>query len=362
MELFLLPLLLLAGFMTTLDFGSDETSDDERTEGTDDDDQLVAGRNARVFGMAGDDEIVATDDAIVFGGAGDDTLYVGDNGDPSSVVLNGGAGDDDIYSALGDSESSSTLAGNAGEDYLYSIRAGDQLFGGDDADRLTAVNGVTMTGGAGNDIFELLESSTDGADGPMVITDYIAGEDQLAVSIGQGEWLDTMEITTQEVDGSTLINFAFDPNSPAFPEGLDNDALDIRAPDDFSILLEGVTDFDATTIQLLTSSTSDSVIDTLETFTIERGTSGDDLIENDNFAPTVIFAGDGEDTIISSFRATISAGDGDDIILHRLIAEPLDEVPDDDTATSASSWSFGGAGSDLIVLEDDFIPYMFHPG
>lgn len=364
MEFLLLPLLILGGLFASQDGGDDNSEGDpERENGTEGADRAeVVGRTV-FFADAGDDVVTASGNATVYGGAGEDQLSVGDDDyeatstDP--LQLYGGAGNDALTSALGGLASNTYLSGDEGDDFLLSHLSGDTLVGGDGADHLVGLVGSQMSGGAGQDILQVHVPVRGSAEGEMVITDYNAAEDQIGISLPTGHWLETMEITTEEVEGSTRVSFAFDADAPAFPMGLDNDALDLAAPENFSILLEGVSDFDPTAIRFLTGINSESVIDTLDSFIVETATAGDDVIVNDNAAPTYIFAGAGDDTISAEFRGTVVAGDGDDIVMHQLIAQPLDEV-NDDTSTMIDSWTFGGAGSDLIVLEDDFIPYSIY--
>lgn len=88
-----------------------------------------------------------------------------------------------------------------------------------------------------------------------------------------------MQIRTALVDGSAVVSFAFDQTAAAFPQGYDNDALGIDAPEDFSGLLQGVTAFDPASIKFTSGAVSDTSLRPLEDYEVVHGTLGDDRID-----------------------------------------------------------------------------------
>lgn len=151
----------------------------------------------RLFGGAGDDRIVgdgvgeylvtssADGDDYLDGGAGNDRLF----GYGGADVILGGDGDDDIEGGteddlLGgsDSDTGDVLRGGAGRDSIFGYIGDDQIFGDAGNDLLWGMNGSdVLTGGTGADQFkvahdDLREGGTD------VITDFVRGEDTLAVT------------------------------------------------------------------------------------------------------------------------------------------------------------------------------------
>jgi len=136
-------------------------------------------------GLDGDDEIL--------GMAGNDILIGGNQSD----TLEGGAGDDLLVGGIGlgpavdldeliDIRSGTPVAdalGVADEDVirLRDDNDADILEGGDGDDILALGTSDTGTGGAGNDVFGLLENS--GNAGPALLTDYDPSEDQLVILV-----------------------------------------------------------------------------------------------------------------------------------------------------------------------------------
>ncbi|WP_425041407.1 S8 family serine peptidase [Primorskyibacter sp. S187A] len=129
------------------------------------DDRLTGGGGEdTINGEDGDDWGQGSDgDDIVLGRAGNDTLR-------------GGAADDLIYAGQDDD----LVAGNDGDDTLEGGSNNDRLFGGNGDDLLVGGPGAdTMSGGAGADVFVFDLTRDMMAD---VISDFISGEDLLAIS------------------------------------------------------------------------------------------------------------------------------------------------------------------------------------
>ena len=335
--------------------------DAETLFGSDGDDILTADGLVTLKAGSGADQISASGDATVFGGQDDDTIAIGQDGDSGATALYGGTGNDALYNYLDGISGESTLDGGDGDDYLYDFHAGDEVFGGDGSDRLTGADGLTMSGGAGNDLFDLWADEMPADGDASVITDFVIGEDQIALFVPPGEWLETMQVTSELVDGSTVVSVAFDQTAPGFAHGYDNDALGIGAPEDFSFVLQGITDFDLSSIKLTESSGSDPALRPLEDYEVRLGTSDDDMIDNysPEYSHDYLFAGDGADTVVGGLWTAVSGGAGDDVVIHHLVADPAIDLPVDQQIYPGHTQSYGGQGNDLIVFEDDFVQSFY---
>lgn len=221
-ELFLPALLglALAGFLIDWPLRGDQDTDedtrpgDTALRGTDDADTLTGTSGADlILGAGGDDSLAggAADDTIS-GGTGNDTItgdagmdsLLGDDGDDSITggdvsSLFGGEGDDTLTGGSG-----SFVDGGDGHD-LIDIQGGSEALGGDGNDTMTGGSGnSTLSGGAGDDditggIAYTVTSGT-GSDsisldlgdvyyspdtfnaGPMIVTDYVAGQDEYTIT------------------------------------------------------------------------------------------------------------------------------------------------------------------------------------
>ena len=211
-------------------------------------------------------------------------------------------------------------------------------------------------GGAGNDLFELWADEMPPESEATVITDFVAGEDEIAIFLPPGEWLVTMQTTTEVVDGSTVVSIVFDDSAAAFPRGYDNDDLGLAAPEDFSFVLQGVTEFDPASIKLISAAGGDPALRPLEDFGVLHGTSDDDLIDvyRPEYSHDYLFAGDGADTVIGGLWTNVSGGSGDDVVIHHLVADPAVDLPADQQIFPGHTQTYGGEGNDLIVFKDDF--------
>jgi Ca2+-binding RTX toxin-like protein len=170
-----------------------------------------------IFGMGGADLISATQSAdYVDGGAGDDflVLFEGDDialGGDGNDEIAAGRGDDTVLGGAGDDAVDGSLGndliyGGDGDDQLEGARDNDVIYGGAgndviSGDRLDGIGGVdrgidtlygedgddtlwlygedTGTGGAGADLFRVINA--DSPDTGVTITDYNASEDMIQV-------------------------------------------------------------------------------------------------------------------------------------------------------------------------------------
>ncbi len=253
------------------------------------------------------------------------------------------------------------MYGGDGDDYLYDFHPGDQMFGGDGTDRLVGAEGLTMTVGAGDDLFELWASEMPPEGEATVLTDFVAGEDEIAIFMPPGEWLDKMQTTTEVVNGSTVMSIVFDETAAAFPQGYDNDVLSLAASEDFSFDLQGVTEFDPAAIKLISGASGDLALRPLEDFGLVHGTSGDDLsdVYGPEYSHDYLFAGDGADTVIGGLWVNVSGGSDDDVVIHHLVADPAVDLPFHEQIFWGHTQAYGVEGNDLIVFEDDFLESFY---
>jgi Ca2+-binding RTX toxin-like protein len=102
-------------------------------------------------GATNDNLAGTTRDDIMSGGAGNDTVSGGDGNDH----IQGGAGNDSLLGGIG----IDVLIGGAGNDSLDGGAGGNVLVGGAGDDRLVVGTGDRADGGAGNDLFILVDNT-----------------------------------------------------------------------------------------------------------------------------------------------------------------------------------------------------------
>ncbi|MEP1520536.1 hypothetical protein [Ascidiaceihabitans sp.] len=201
-------------FYVGSDFGVEVIANDNDSE------LLPLGGNDTVVALGGDDSINggADDDAIyagdgqdeVFGGEGDDRLFLGAGDDVSSYAtrdapalnagddfIRGGGGDDQIFDQYG----SNTMFGDTGDDSLVALDgltgdgsldpgadfgSADTLDGGVGNDFISGDDGDEMTGGTGEDEFEVV-SNASRTETAVQITDFDTDEDALTIFTNDDE-------------------------------------------------------------------------------------------------------------------------------------------------------------------------------
>jgi Ca2+-binding RTX toxin-like protein len=195
--------------------------------GTSGNDVLDGGNgNDTLDGGLGNDTLNGGDgnDSLI-GGAGNDSLNGGDGNDTldggtGNDTLNGGAGDDSLAGGDGDD----TLNGGEGNDVLNGGAGHDQLSGGAGRDQFVFSGPGAMTPNAGSQ------------GGHDRITDFVSGEDQI--------WLTFAYPNNQDRDAVTnalrISRVDTDNDGTA-----DSTLLFFDNPDNCSILLRGVVEFDA---------------------------------------------------------------------------------------------------------------------
>ena len=165
--------------------------------GGDGTDEIAAGRgNDTVFGGDGNDVVDGSlDDDLIYGGAGDDQL----EGARDNDVIYGGAGNDVI--------SGDRLDGIGGVD-----RGIDTIYGEEGDDTLWLYGEDTGTGGAGADLFRVINA--DDPDTGVTITDYDATEDRIQIHYADGSG-GVPSVSIAAVDGTEDVQILLDAQAVA---------------------------------------------------------------------------------------------------------------------------------------------------
>jgi hypothetical protein len=152
-----------------------------------------------VRGLAGKDIIDGGDgNDTLAGGTEDDTINGGDGVDK----LDGGTGNDSLNGGAGDD----SVVGGDGNDTVIGGTGNDTVEGGAGDDLLNISTGDSVTGGAGADRINFdLSAGFDPAN-PPTITDFVSGEDKIAI-LGQEDAKLSYDPKTNELllDGQLLI-------------------------------------------------------------------------------------------------------------------------------------------------------------
>lgn len=323
----------------------------------DDDADLGAGNDIVEAGAGHDGVLAGNGNDLVLAGAGNDNLFgdLGDDslaGDDGDDTLEGGSGADILAGGLGNDVISgfSSLGGaNAG---MSAGDGTDQLFGGSGDDRLILGRGDSVTGGSGDDVFEMDLRWQDGAGG-FVIADYAGGQDSLVLSYAQ------------TLDPETSLPIVPTLTVEATADGLSSQILvDGRVV----AIVEGVPDLLASDIELVPDADVDagyiaddfdSTLPGSEGADTETGTDGADYGRFGTGADNV-FAGDGDDSLLGEAGEdelagqdgddTLEGGDGADVLTGAAGADLLSGGMGDDLTTGGEGADrlFGGAGDDTV--------------
>ena len=315
----MLPLLLLAGLLTTLDGGSDNNEDGGGTDNPSAGDDTVTGAgDDRVFGLAGDDLLTLSDSAEGLGGAGDDTLTASDD-----AVGYGLGGNDSLTGS-----NNATVMGGAGEDTIYA-QGSAHGEGGDGND--TLIDGglgggegqVTLQGGAGSDLF-VNDWQDDHAS--VTITDFDPAIDRLGIMLNGRDPADLIidqrgvqydearnvtTFTILERDETLDIEDWSDWSSATFTLAGRHD-FDFNDMVVFDNSLNDTLEWDAAALSETISGSAGADSITLNDSQVGLGLGGDDLlIANDDSRAE---GGDGNDTLTANFNARADGGNGEDSI------------------------------------------------
>lgn len=162
-----------------------------------------------LFGMEGNDTIQGQEgDDLIYGNEGNDSL----SRSPGADTIYGGQGDDKIYDDAAFVDRFNVLLGNLGNDtigglgFLYGGQGNDVIDGGDYDDELSGDRGQdVLDGNWGKDLFVLhptanINEIPNGTENADLITDFINGEDQIALVGISYQDLNIYEITPQEIN------------------------------------------------------------------------------------------------------------------------------------------------------------------
>lgn len=157
-----------------------------------------AANNDKLIGGNGDDELYGgTYWDSLFGGNGDDTLY----GDGGNDYLVAGSGDDILYGGAGND----TLYAGAGTDIVLGGNGDDTIIAGGGNDTVNGGSGIDMlTGGGGSDVFVFDETGTKWNE---VITDFVVGDDTIAIALDGVNSVDDIMIFADETTGIWTVHF-----------------------------------------------------------------------------------------------------------------------------------------------------------
>lgn len=150
---------------------------DDWIAGNDGHDWILSGDgNDTVFGNDGNDTIAM--------GAGNDVYnsYQSDGGEPGNDLVRGGAGNDQLWDYSGENTLLGGLGNDwlSGEDYEEEEATPDVLGGGYGKDTLGGDAGDTLSGGEGDDSFDITVHFGQG-DAPATITDLDTSEEYVTV-------------------------------------------------------------------------------------------------------------------------------------------------------------------------------------
>lgn len=177
-----------------------------------------------LFGNDGDDTLNGDGGQdLLQGGDGNDILNGNDGNDmldggAGTDTLDGGDGDDELMGAniysreltledlveLRDTNDISILEPDVVLDLTSDDSGADVMIGGDGEDFLLLGAGDTATGGADSDYFVAFEYAADSA-GVSTITDYIDGEDQIAIIYPESETPPTVSLSSN-AGGDAIVS------------------------------------------------------------------------------------------------------------------------------------------------------------
>jgi alkaline phosphatase len=207
----------VAGLIDQVDIGETmlagvaETAQKELVAGTTGADNLIASASSSIDGVYDTIFTGGSNDMIdlafntnarnnrVDAGTGADTIYVSRNDRAF-----GGAGDD-IFEAI-ESKGGNRMSGGAGNDTFY-LGSKDYALGGDGADKFYASNGGgnTISGGAGADQFWIANAELPGTGNKVI--DFQIGTDVIGIVAAKSLGISATTLTLAQVGADTAINF-----------------------------------------------------------------------------------------------------------------------------------------------------------
>jgi len=356
-----LPILAILGLVYLFDFGGSESDSSEPNEPN-------PNFNREEFGET-DDVATGTDvvdflflnggDDVASGGAGDDAVFLGAGQDATVVLADDGSfettgmeGDDLIRGGEGrdvlvDTLGSNTIYGDVGYDRINVVddatsdETPDTVFGGFGNDAIFSDGGDVVTGGGGDDRFQLI---ADASDAPVIITDYEEGDTFLLRDPDRNLIVQERITFAIDEDGENT-NMQVDGETVAILQGVTETPVDalanFPAPPIFGERTFGPDDEDGSQGPLISDDFDDD-IRIGEFGTRVFAFAGDDDIRFDDDIDTqgrgmTVFAGSGDDTVI--------LGDGDDSVFGGLGADTI-------ISSGGADEISAGYGNDIINVTD----------
>ncbi len=304
----------------------------------------AGGASNRVFGGSGNDSLWGEDgDDELHGEDGDDHL----DGGPNADFLFGEAGDDVLLGAQGDDRltgglGNDTMQGGAGSDLLVYAGDADIVLGdagllGPNVDTLGGIERAELTGGPGDNVFDLSSWSGTAA--------VVAGEglDTLVVS-GDADFSLSDSLLTRSGSGAVeLAGF----ERAYLAGGPGNNRIDAAAFSGQATLLGHGGD------DTLLGGSGDDYLDGGTGTDILVGVVGNDELVGGGGAGDTLEGGEGDDLLRGSDDGSdvLRGGPGRDRLLGNRGNDAIEGGPDDDILDGGPGDDIivGDAGSDLIV-------------
>lgn len=359
-------------------------SDDARGYGMDGNDSLTASGNAGVIGGAGQDTLSASGDASAFGmegndsltGSGNATVMGGDGSDRLTTSDNaagyGGSGGDWLAG-----EDSSEIWGGGGDDSLTASDSAE-AFGGWGGDEMFLVDSAQGFGGQGNDVIQAEDSArASGGDGDDVLLagDALGAAGSVTLTGGAGQDLFVItDIAQDEDDGgvwtSTQARITdFDPETDTLGFVIDPSQAGL-----FTLRTSYDSSTDSTNVRLVNEEPYNATVaafslagehqidpaqmrfysdtDLTRINFYRAGTQGDDNLTSPGHpaGSTILWGLSGDDTIHLT-QGTVYGGADDDTLTGG--ADLHGEWGND--SLTGSGDLYGGLGDDVLTLQPSYV-------
>ncbi len=289
----------------------------------------------KTFGDGNDSFTVpdgSSDDYSISGGGGDDRL--GSDGGTGGVTIYGGAGNDTISgqsSSVWDNSDGSWLYGGLSNDMINAVEIFTdqvQAYGGAGNDTISAMNSsspVTVSGGAGDDLFVIRwqDTSTDGTYPFTLVEAFGGGTDTIELSIQHDAYFDMVE----EVENLRITEIWWEGATSDKTNGTYEGAAGAGG----GAFISG----NAASNLMELSDRHDTAYGWTGADTIKGGTGDDDL-----------FGEDGNDSLLGGrHNDSIEGGEGNDTIGGNADQDRL-------LGNGGNDWMFGDAGADTLLGGD----------
>lgn len=302
------------------------------------------GSGNSIDGGSGNDDIYASLKwtASISGGSGDDYIDVENlSDDDTRISVDGGLGSDNIFllgdnfDGIGGDENdyisvtgwNSVIHGGSGDDYIEILGENNAVHAGDGNDFIIAKGNSTIWGGAGNDVYQVLDAFLDETE--VVIHDF-------ETSV---EYLDFQRLAQDALNSLTYDNLSY------IQDG--NDVL-ITLYEGFTVRLANID-----RSQLSESNFRYGIY----------GTAGDDILFGSNDGYEYIYGNSGNDILIGKGGGNfLAGGDGNDIYL---IGTPISTLESEFTSIAEFedgdklAFSFDGTFEDLDIVCHTDIAHIY---